>query len=296
MKIILLVAASAILISGHRSLQERQSEQPALKQVSVNGTTISYVEQGRGAPVVFVHGAISDHRYWEPQRKAVAKRYRFLAIDRRYFGTAPWPDTGAHISLETDADDLAAFIRALKIEPAVLVGTSGGANVALITAARYQNLARALFVHEPGFRSIVTDSADRRLLSETDADRPERAAAAAGNMTEAARILVDRNSAPGSFDLLPPGLKAMFIDNARTLAVRERTGVSITCEELGRIGVPVTITEGALTKPNRRVMDAAAHRCIPQSKLMTIPNAHHGAPRENPSAFNEALLAFLART
>src|SRR5262249_25050638 len=198
MKIIALVAASAVLISGHRSLQERPFDQPTLKEVSVNGTTIRYVELGRGAPVIFVHGAISDHRYWEPQREAVAKRYRFIAIDRRYFGAAPWPDTDVRISVDTDADDLAAFIRALKIGPAVLVGTSAGANVVLITALRYPKLARALFVHEPGLRSIVTDSADRRLVSEADADRPARAAAAAGNMADAARLFVDRNRRPGS--------------------------------------------------------------------------------------------------
>lgn len=298
MKIIALVAASAILISGHRSLQEQPFDQPTLKEVSVNGTTIRYVEQGRGAPVVFVHGAISDHRYFEAQRDAVAKRYRFIAIDRRYFGTAPWPDTGVRISQETDADDLAAFIRALKIEPAVLVGPSGGANVVLITALRYPELVRALFVHEPGLRSIVTDSGDRRLVSDADADRPARAAAAAGHMADAARLVVDRNSGPGSFDRLPATLKQMFIDNARTLTVPgpREPAEPITCQQLGRIRVPVTITEGALTGPDRRIMDAAAHRCIAQSQLVTIPNAHHGAPRENPSAFNEALLAFLAQT
>src|SRR5262245_11819663 len=298
MKIIALAAASAILISGHRSLHERPFDQPTLKEVSVNGTTIRYVEQGRGAPVVFVHGAISDHRYWEPQREAVANRYRFIAIDRRYFGAAPWPDTGVRISQDTDADDLAAFIRALKIEPAVLVGVSAGANVALITAVRYPELARAVFVHEPGLRSIVTDSADRRLVSEALADRSAaRAAAAAGNMADAARLFVAGISGPGSFDRLPATHKQMFIDNARALTVPgpREPAEPITCEQLGRIRVPVTITEGALTAPGRKIMDAAAQRCIPQSQLVTIPNARHGAPRENPSAFNDALLAFLAR-
>ena len=297
MKIIALIVASTVLIYGYRSPHERPFDQPTLKEVSVNGTTIRYVEQGRGAPVVFVHGAISDHRYWEPQREAVAKRYRFIAIDRRYFGAAPWPDTGVRFSQDTDADDLAAFIRELKIGPAVLVGTSGGASVVLVTALRYSELARALFVNEPGLRSIVTDSADLRLVSEAEADRPARAAAAAGNMAEAVRLFVDRNSGPGSFDRLPPTFKQMFIENARTITapVTRAPAEPITCQQLGQIRVPVTITEGALTGPSRRIMDKAAHRCIPQSQLITIPNAHHGATRENPSAFNEALLAFLAR-
>jgi pimeloyl-ACP methyl ester carboxylesterase len=80
-------------------------------------------------PVVFVHGAISDHSYWEPQRDAVAKSYRFIALDRRYFGTAPWPDSGSRLSQATHVADLATFIRELKIGPAFLVGTSGGASI-----------------------------------------------------------------------------------------------------------------------------------------------------------------------
>ncbi len=49
-------------------------------------------------------------------------------------------------------------------------------------------------------------------------------------------------------------------------------------------------------KLSRRIMDAAAQRCIPQSQLVAIPNAQHAAPRENPQAFNDALLPFLAQT
>jgi len=290
------IAFAAVLTGGCRSVPERSVDEPTLKQAMVNGTTIRYVEQGRGAPVVFVHGAISDHRTWDQQREAVAKRYRFIALDRRYFGTAPWPDTGVQLSPATDADDLAAFIRALEIEPAFLVGTSGGGQVVLITAVRHPAVVRAAFVNEPGLRSIVTDSADRRIVSEADQGRAAAVAAAqAGNMTEAARLLVDHNSGKhGTFDQLS-AFRAMFVDNARTLLLSASPDVPITCEELGRIRIPVTVTKGQLTKPNFRVLADAAHRCVPQSQLVVIPNARHGAPRENPSAFNEALLAFLAR-
>jgi pimeloyl-ACP methyl ester carboxylesterase len=100
---------------------------------------------------------------------------------------------------------------------------------------------------------------------------------------------------PGSFDRLSPALKAMFVDNARMLSLSGSPDVPIACDELGQIRAPVTITKGQLTKPQSRILADAAHRCIPQSQLVTIPSASHGAPTENPSAFNEALLAFLAR-
>ena len=51
----------------------------AAKEVEVNGVRLQYVEYGSGEPIVFVHGAPSDLRIWEPVRKKIAKRYRFIA-------------------------------------------------------------------------------------------------------------------------------------------------------------------------------------------------------------------------
>ena len=288
--------AVGVLASGYRSLLGQPVDAPTIKQVSVNGTTIRYVEQGRGTPVIFVHGGISDHRYWEYQRHAVAEHHRFIALDRRYFSTAPWPDTGVRISQGTDVDDLAALIRELKIAPAFLVGTSAGAQIALITAARQPAVVRAVFVNEPGLRSTLTDSAELSIVSEGEQRRAAAVAAArAGNMTEAARLFVEYASGHrGMFDQLSPAFKAMFIENARTLTL-SRSNVPIACEELGQIRAPVTVTKGQLTTPMFRVLVDAVRRCMPKSQLVVIPKARHGAPRENPAAFNEALLAFLAK-
>jgi hypothetical protein len=119
--------ACVLSSSAWQSQQTEQRDEPSAKQLAVNGTIIRYWEEGSGVPVVFVHGAISDHRYWEPQRQAIAKRYRYIALDRRYFGAAPWADNGINNSQATQVADLAAFIRELKAGPVFLVGTSGGA-------------------------------------------------------------------------------------------------------------------------------------------------------------------------
>src|SRR5262245_20510150 len=97
---------------------------PAVKEVEVNGVRLSYMEQGAGEPIVFVHGAFSDLRVWEPVREEVAKRYRFIAYTQRYFGTEPWPDDGKNFSIQTDADDLAKFITSLNAGPVHLVTRS----------------------------------------------------------------------------------------------------------------------------------------------------------------------------
>jgi len=81
-----------------------------MPQLRVNGVDLSYIEQGTGTSVVFVHGVWMDLRYWEPQRQAIATQYRFMAYNLRYHGTAPWPDAGQYYSLATHAADLAAFM------------------------------------------------------------------------------------------------------------------------------------------------------------------------------------------
>jgi pimeloyl-ACP methyl ester carboxylesterase len=93
-----------------------------MHQLQTNGIDLFYVEQSVGIPVVFVHGAWMDLRYWEPQRQAIAAQYRFVAYNLRYHGTGPWPDAGQQFSMATHAADLAAFIRGLNRGPVHLVG------------------------------------------------------------------------------------------------------------------------------------------------------------------------------
>lgn len=295
----LLIFAAAVLWSPLPTSPPQKTDEPLAKQVSVNGTTIRYWEQGKGVPVVFVHGGISDHRYWEPQRESVARSYRFIALDRRYFGTAPWQDSGSRHSQATHVADLAAFIRELRIAPAFLVGTSGGAQISLVLAVKHPELVRGLFINEPGLESIITDPEDRKVVSEFRSDKRRAAArdaARAGNLTEAAKIFADfANGKTGVFDVLPPSRKAMHTENARTLALDAPPPEPITCAQLGKLKMAVTITKGQSTTAPSKIIAEAAHRCIPGSQLITIPAARHGAPWQNPSAFNEALLAFLAR-
>src|SRR6266446_9757637 len=97
-----------------------------MPEIRVNGVDLFYVDQGAGPPVVFVHGAWMDLRYWEPQREVVAAKYHFIAYTLRYHGTARWPDDGQRYSTATHLADLTAFIRQLNAGPVHLVGLSMG--------------------------------------------------------------------------------------------------------------------------------------------------------------------------
>ena len=56
-----------------------------VNHAAVSGTELAYVEAGAGVPVILVHGAFSDYRYWAPQLAARPDGVRIVAYSRRDF-------------------------------------------------------------------------------------------------------------------------------------------------------------------------------------------------------------------
>jgi pimeloyl-ACP methyl ester carboxylesterase len=177
---------------------------------------------GRGAGQAgrLVHGAITDYRTWEGQREVVAAHNRFIALAMRYFGTDPWPDEGAKYSMRTHTDDLVAFIQNLNAGPVDLVGWSYSGPIALLIAVQHPELGRSLFLDEPSTLALVTDPGDLKIATE---DRraivsPATAAVKAGDTAGPVKSLFNGvNGQPDLFDTVPPAIRAMLLDNARTL-------------------------------------------------------------------------------
>jgi pimeloyl-ACP methyl ester carboxylesterase len=289
----------ALLFAGLQSVSQGDVGAPVAKQMTVNDVTLPYIEQGQGAPVVFVHGAFSDLRAWEPQREAVARRFRFIAYTQRYFGTDPWPDQGEHYSQVTHAADLAAFIRQLNVGPVYLVGRSYGGTVAVRTALQHPELVRAVFVQEPSIAASAVADPDAQgiLKKERGGMAPAREAAKAGKADEATHLFADwTNGQPGGFDTLPPETRSMHLDNGRTVALHFAAAPppKLSCADLGQLKRPLAITYGELTRPFFKILAETAHNCVPGSEFILIPGARHAATAQNPAAFNNALLTFLA--
>jgi pimeloyl-ACP methyl ester carboxylesterase len=146
---------------------------PLAKEAEVDGIRLSFVEQGSGEPVIFVHGSMSDLRVWDAVRERISGKYRFVAYTQRYHGLDPWKDDGRAFSTATHADDLAKFIRSLDAGPVHLVGWSGGGAVATAAALDNPSLARSLVLYEPFTTAMLPESPEGK------AAREERAKAMA---------------------------------------------------------------------------------------------------------------------
>jgi len=292
------IAACMVFLGACLMPMGRAAASSVVKHMRVNDVSLTYQEQGQGAPVLFVHGSHTDYRVWEPQRAAVAQRYRFIAITLRYFGTDPWPDDGGKFSVGTHADDLAAFIRGLNAGPVTLVGWSYSGTVVFAMAVQHPELISRLFLYEPSMATFVTDPADAKLIAEDRKEwvGPAVTATKAGDHAGAVRIFMDSVDAqPGTFDALPQTVRSVMLDNARMLPLlfAAPPPPAITCAQLGQIKVPVTIARGEQTRPFWRITAETASRCIPGSRLIIIPKARHLGLWQDPSSFSEALLGFL---
>jgi non-heme chloroperoxidase len=92
-----------------------------------NGTPIDlyYEDQGRGQPVVLIHGYPLNGHSWELQtRELLAAGYRVVTYDRRGFGSSS--KVGAGYDYDTFAADLNTVLETLDLREVVLVGFSMG--------------------------------------------------------------------------------------------------------------------------------------------------------------------------
>jgi pimeloyl-[acyl-carrier protein] methyl ester esterase len=99
-------------------------------------------EQGRGRPLVLVHGWAMSGRALSGLARDLAATHRTISVDLRGHGRSPAPERGYRV--EDHAADLVALFEALGLDGAVLAGWSLGAQVALEALPALGGRVRAL--------------------------------------------------------------------------------------------------------------------------------------------------------
>jgi len=102
--------------------------------VRTNGVDTYYESLGEGPPVVFLHGAFSDHRVWADRARPLADDHHVVVYDLRGHGRTGDSDRDTY-SIDTYADDLRAFVDTLSLDAPVVCGLSMGGMVAQRYAA-----------------------------------------------------------------------------------------------------------------------------------------------------------------
>ena len=271
-----------------------------LKRVVANGAEFHYVESGTGEPLILLHGGQGDYRSMAAQAEALSKRYRVIAYSRRYH----YPNDNAlpatYRSGYADAEDLAAIVQALELGRVHLVGTSAGALTALLYAVEQPARVRSLVLAEPPIHHWASqDPAGSPLYDAFMAKVwvPAGQAFARDDAVAGMRILVDGFAGAPRFGALSPAARAVALQTARFFqaATASRDPCpAVDRRRVSRLRMPILLVSGERTVPLHRFVNAELARVLPRAKTVTIAGAGHGAAREQPEAFNAAVVGFLS--
>src|SRR5579863_9854299 len=249
----------------------------------VNGVGLAYDDHGVGLPVIFLHAFPLNRNMWNGELTTLLgeERYRLVALDWRGFGES---DIVNEVStMEMFADDVAGLMDTLGMQDAILCGLSMGGYAAFAFLRKYPTRVKGLILADtrPG-----ADTPDARANRENVARLAETEGTGAIADLQLPRLISAETRQHR------PNVEArlrQLIDAAtpRGIAAASR-GMALRIDSsdlLARVSVPTLVIVGeqdALISP--AVTREYAAR-IPDSRLVTIPQAGHLSNLEQPAAF-----------
>jgi pimeloyl-ACP methyl ester carboxylesterase len=304
LKYIVLISVAAMFFVASPSFAQQKgasSSEMQTRGVQINDLTLHYIELGQGTPVVLVHGTLEDYRTWDGQLQALSKGYRLISYSRRYHYPNQWPKDSTDFSVIIHARDLAAFIKALNLPPVHLIGHSYGAFIAFLVARDHPEVIRSLTLGEPPVMPLLktTPEGDALLTTYiTTSIVPSSEAFKQGNDEEGVRRFVNGVLGEGSYEKLPPPVQKRLMDNVQELK-GERSSRDLfpptTCEDVQKVKAPTLLLDGELSPKMFHLINDMLEHCLPSVERATIPAASHQMEVDNPQAFNEKVLAFIAK-
>lgn len=235
------------------------------------GATFHYEDEGSGEPLVAIHPRLGTARYdFASIFSYLTPKHRVLGPSLRGCGqSTPKPRDFPHNFYHRDAADVLAFMDALGIESAHLIGFSDGGETALVAAGSAPDRFRSVAVWGAvGYFGPIMSQYVRRSLPPDEKD-------------EARKVLHD-------IDDLTPILTQWVIAMEDMIA----RGGDVSLSLAPNIACPLLLMLGDQDKLNpqeygQRFVDAA-----PDGRLVMFQTGH-ACHEQAPETFKQVLLAFL---
>jgi pimeloyl-ACP methyl ester carboxylesterase len=259
------------------------------RRVQVGGLQVHYRREGAGPPVLLLHGSGSTLLSFDAVAGRLVHDHEVVRLDLPGFGFTG-PRTDRDYRIETFADFVDAFMGAVDLAAAHVVGHSMGGNIAWNLAAAHPARVRSLvLLNATGYPEKTLPAAFR--LARNPALRPllrrwAPKGATAKNLRsivgpgfEVTEEMIDRSAAM----LALPGNRSAFVDFANTDQA-DRTDL------LPRIGAPTLVVRSTEIDGQRFARD------IPNCRELVLSGVGHLMPEEAPEEVAEAIREHVART
>lgn len=280
---------------------------------NANGMDLAYERWGVGPDVLFVHGIPTDYRAWSAQIPIFSARYRVVAFSRRLAQPNRNKAGPRDSTIETNAKDLEDLILQTTTPPINLVGHSYGGFIAAYLASKRSDLIRKLVLIEPGISTLlIQDPESRGQMLSLLFKSPSVALAAGrylrryynpmleayhkGDLDNALRLFLDGlMNKENALAQLTPEAQTMMRENALTIGEVEAKLPIFTSDDARRISAPTLLINGANGTKIFLAINQKLAGSIPKNELIAIAESSHFPHVENPNAFNQKVMDFLAK-
>lgn len=116
----------------------------AIKRSVSGHAELFFVDEGEGAPVLFLHGLAGDHGVFSHQAADLARDHRTIRVDARGHGQSTVPPGPWKIA--DFAGDFAGLLDRLGLDSAHVVGHSAGGVFAMSMALEHPDRVKSLFL------------------------------------------------------------------------------------------------------------------------------------------------------
>jgi len=256
--------------------------------IKVRGSNLYYEEKGEGLPILLIPPAGSTASTWGALAGDLAGIGRVIAYDRRGYSRS-----GGEVvrSAAEHTRDAAAILDALQARPAVAVGTSAGATIALDLAVRRPDLVRAVVVHEAAWRALRhPDASGLGTLARM------QWLAWRGRYPEAAETLLrwvySYRDGGSAWDAFPEAWRRTARENGRSVVadLKSSMGGYPRAQDLAKITAPVVCTYGSRSRSYMRPLTRALAQAIPTASVREIDGTAHAVAFDAPGNFVQVIV------
>jgi pimeloyl-ACP methyl ester carboxylesterase len=267
------------------------------KFIEIDGMQVHYRDEGKGFPIVLIHGTASSLHTWNDWTDELTKDFRVIRMDLPAFGITG-PNRDADYSIKSYTNFLHQFLNKIELDTFHIAGNSLGGNIAWnYTAEHPEKIKKLILVDASGlptnkpqpaiFKMAKTPILSSLFLYVTPKFFIEKNMKEVyGDETKITDELITRYHKMA----LRVGNRQAFIDRAK---IDFKLGEKANLEKLRSIKTPTLLMWGAkdswIPLDNGKRMD----KILPNSKLVVLENSGHVPMEESPTESLAILKAFL---
>jgi pimeloyl-ACP methyl ester carboxylesterase len=265
--------------------------------LEVSGQPIHVVDRGAdaagnaGDAVVFLHAFPLQAAMWDYQLEALEETHRCLAIDLPGFGQSPGPTDPGAATMQGWAALVDGVLDQLGIADATTVGSSMGGYLAMALLRHHRPRVRQLVLADTKARADDPATAHRRTAQQDELWGGAEVGSLAKGRVEGL-LSGDSMSRPELVDYVH-ALAEGATPEGWIAALEAMKGRPDSMLLLRQADVRALVVVGELDRL-APIAEAMSLRSLLKSELVVIPNVGHLPNLEDPLAFNDALVAFLA--